>query len=159
MAGIMVARQPAALRAMWLLVAGFVGVLTFHQFTGWLLLALGILPPGSYTPWPMDPIPPFGVPSVFSMGFWGGLWAVLIGFVCIGRAHGPGYWLGWLIACGILPTLGFLYLVPWIKGFPVAALADLPVRAAFGFLFNGVWGLGVALILAVTRLREGLWRR
>lgn len=158
MAETLVARQPAALRALMLFIAGYVGVLTFHQFTGWLLLTTGVIPAGGYEPWSMAPVPPFGVPSVFSMGFWGGLWAVLIGFVFIGRAHGPGYWLGWLVACGILPTLGFLYLVPYIKGLPVVTAADLPVRFTFGFLFNGIWGLGIALILAVTGLRKGLWR-
>jgi hypothetical protein len=159
MTGAVVARQPAGLRALWLFVAGFISVLTFHQFAGWALLATGILPPGAFHPWPLTPVPPFGVPSLISMGFWGGLWAVLIGFVCVGRAHGPAYWLGWLLACGILPTLGFLYLVPFIKGLPIAAPAEVPVRFAIGFVINGSWGLGNAILLALTGLRASLWRR
>jgi hypothetical protein len=151
------ARQPSSIRATWLFIAGFVCVLTFHRLVGLLLAAAGLLP-ASYDPWPMQPVPPFGVPQIASLAFWGGLWAMLIGFAFVGRAHGPGYWLGWTLACGILPPLGSIYLVPLIKGLPVASLSELPFRFAVSSFFNGSWGLSIALLLAFTGARKALWR-
>jgi hypothetical protein len=157
MAHTLAAKQPASVKAILLFVAGFVCVLTFHRLAGLLLAVAGILP-GPYDPWPMQPVPPFGVPRIASLAFWGGLWAVLIGFTFVGRAHGPGYWLGWILACGILPPLGSLYLVPWIKGLPITGLSELPFRFAVSSFFNGGWGLSIALLLALTGARKVLWR-
>ena len=52
-------------------IAGFLAVLIFHQTT-WYLLNLGGLIPLDRPAWPLDPIPPYGVPSVISKAFWGG---------------------------------------------------------------------------------------
>jgi hypothetical protein len=153
----LVARHSAPIRAGWLFLIGFIAVLTVHQATGWLLVAIGIIPAGAYQPWATNPIPPLGVPSIISMAFWGGLWAALLGLAVIRRARGTGYWLGWFLACGIAPTIGFLYIVPLIKGLPVVDLASMPIRATIGFILNGAWGLGIAALLAVTGLRNSLW--
>ena len=47
-------------------VAGSAAVLVFHQGTAWLLSQLGLWP---FRPFPMDAVPPFGVPRVASFAF------------------------------------------------------------------------------------------
>ena len=46
-------------------IAGFLAVLTFHQSLWYLLNLVGLIPLDRPA-WPLDPIPPFGVPSVIS---------------------------------------------------------------------------------------------
>ncbi len=55
-------------------VAGFVGIVIFHQVSGWLLHLAGLYPPQYKT----QPIPPFGVPQIVSQCFWGGLWGIVL---------------------------------------------------------------------------------
>ena len=61
-------------------VAGFLATLVFNQSAGFVLNKVGIAPPG-FTAWALDPVPPWGVPTIVSKAFWGGLWAVLLGLV------------------------------------------------------------------------------
>jgi hypothetical protein len=49
-------------------IAGFLAVLIFHQSVWYLLYQIGMIPP-KRPAWPLDPIPPFGVPSVISKAF------------------------------------------------------------------------------------------
>jgi hypothetical protein len=42
--------------------------LIFHQSVWYLLYQIGMIPP-KRPAWPLDPIPPFGVPSVISKAF------------------------------------------------------------------------------------------
>ena len=52
---------------------GFLAVLIFHQSLWYLFNQIGLIPP-ERPAWPFDHIPPFGVPSVLSKAFWGGVW-------------------------------------------------------------------------------------
>ena len=58
-------------------IAGFLAVLIFHQGLWYLLYQVDFIPPDRPA-WPMDPIPPYGVPSVISKSFWGGLWGAAL---------------------------------------------------------------------------------
>ena len=58
--------------------AGFLAVLIFHQSLWYLLNLVGLIPLDRRA-WPLDPIPPYGVPSVISKAFWGGAPGALIG--------------------------------------------------------------------------------
>src|SRR5258706_13887623 len=69
--------------------AGFVATLTFHQAVLWLFHAMHQT---DRTPWLMTGVPPFGVPAVISLAFWGGGWGVIM-IPLIARARGMGYWL------------------------------------------------------------------
>jgi hypothetical protein len=51
-------------------IAGFIATLIFHQGLWYLLNQVNLIPP-ERPAWPLDPIPPFGVPSVISKAFWG----------------------------------------------------------------------------------------
>src|SRR5258707_12056509 len=55
-------------------VAGFLATLTFHQIGIWVLHAVGYIP---FAAWNTAPKPPFGVPSVISLSFWGGVWGII----------------------------------------------------------------------------------
>jgi hypothetical protein len=100
----------------WILsfVAGFVSTLVFHQGVLHLLHLAGVFPRAA---WNMAPVPPFGVPSVLSLAFWGGVW-------------GPVLWA--LILFVVMP----------LKGMPMAGGFD-PKLIAGALLLNGAWGLGV----------------
>lgn len=122
--------------------AGFVSVLVFHQGAWAALHAGGVVP----TPaWSVDPIPPFGVPKVVSQAFWGGLWGIALALI-LANAKGGAYWGGWIILGAVLLTLVALFVVPVVKGQPIAA--SLP-RFGIGAFVNGMWGLGTALFLKV----------
>ena len=54
--------------------SGFASTLAFHQGALWLLGQLGVL---SRPVWSMAAVPPFGVPAVISLAFFGGLWGAL----------------------------------------------------------------------------------
>jgi hypothetical protein len=133
-------------------VAAFVATLIFHQI-GLGLLHLIHMTPG--TPYSFSAVPPFGVPRVISLAFWGGVWGIV--FVLVERwlALSPGgYWVGAIIFGAIFPTV-FSWLV-------VAPIKHLPLGYGFRFpgifvgpIVNGLWGLGTGLFLGMM---TG-WRR
>ena len=79
-------------------------MLIFHQGSGYLFNQIGLIPP-ERPAWPLDPIPPFSVPSVISKAFWGGIWgAVLV--LLLGRFSGASYWANWILVGAIALPLG-----------------------------------------------------
>ena len=82
-------------------VAGFLATLVFNQSAGFVLNKVGIAPPG-FTAWALDPVPPWGVPTIVSKAFWGGLWAVLLGLV-LRFTRGGAYWASWILLGAVLP--------------------------------------------------------
>ena len=71
-------------------VAGFLATLIFHQLTLALLWGIGVAPSG---PFPMAPTRPFGVPAIFSLAFWGGVWGILFALVQRSFPRGGAYWV------------------------------------------------------------------
>lgn len=127
--------------------AGFLAVLLGHQPTVIALNTLGLAPAG-FPAYSLDPVPPFGVPTVISKAFWGGLWAIVLDLV-LARSSGLIYWLGWIILGAVALSLVAIFVVPPLKGAPVPAFAQLfPFAAAV----NAAWGLVTAMLLS-------LWRR
>src|SRR2546421_687169 len=62
----------------WLIVgfiSGAVSVLLFHQGAAALLQALALTP---RVPYSLEPTAPFGIPQLWSLAFWGGVWGVLL---------------------------------------------------------------------------------
>jgi len=125
----------------WLLafLAGFVATLVFHQGALWLLHLAGMTP---RTPFAMRPVPPFGVPSVISLAFWGGVWGIIM-IAAIAKAR--AFYLVATIFGAVLPTL--------VAAFVIAPLRHMPLPGgspgkllAFGLIVNGAWGLGTALL-------------
>jgi hypothetical protein len=125
----------------WLLafLAGFVATLVFHQGALWLLHAAGMTPRG---PFNMHHVPPFGVPSVISLAFWGGVWGVIM-IAAIARAK--MFYLVATIFGAILPTLVAAFVIAPLRHQPLPAGSPVKLLAV-GLIVNGAWGLGTALL-------------
>jgi len=131
-------------------VAGFAATLVFHQVAWAALYVTGILPAGQ-PPWPLDPTPPFGVPSVISKSFWGGLWGAGLATV-LPSGRGRAYWLRWIAAGTIALTVVANVVVPLIKGLGVQPLDARKLMV--GCIVNGAWGFGTGLLLWLLRERR-----
>jgi hypothetical protein len=124
-------------------IGGFYAVMVFHQGMLTLLHLSGIAP---VSPFPMQPTKPFGVPQVWSLAFWGGIWGILYAAVERRFPGGPAYWLAALMFGAIGPTLVAWFLVFPLKGLPVAA-GWKPAGIVTGLVINASWGLGTGLFL------------
>lgn len=121
--------------------AGFAATLTFHQIVLWLFHAAGTI---DRKPWPLNPVPPFRVPSVISLAFWGGLWGMVM-IPVIARVGGIGYWLAALAFGAVLPTLVAAFVVAPLKKLNLAGGVNRGKMFVFGLCVNGAWGVGTAL--------------
>jgi hypothetical protein len=124
-------------------VAGFLATLIFHQL---LLVVLWSARVAPFGPFQMAATKPFGVPAVFSLAFWGGIWGLIYVLLELRFPAGKGYWAAAFLFGAIFPTLVALLVVLPLKGRPLGGgrHAALLVTA---FLINGAWGIGTATIL------------
>jgi hypothetical protein len=111
-------------RAVLGVLAAALSVLFAHESVVYVLNALGRV---SRRAWTMTPaIPPFGVPYLLNLVFWGGLWGILFAFI---HPLLPGrmMWLKGLICGAMVVVFGGWILVPLIKG----QLLGLPNQELF----------------------------
>lgn len=121
--------------------AGFCGTIFFHQPALWLLHVAHVSPRAPYV---MTPVPPFGIPAVISLAFWGGVWGlILIPAIAKVRSEG-GYWIAAILFGAIAPTLVAWFIVAPIKHQPIAG-GFKPAAMMIGLIVNGAWGLGTAV--------------
>lgn len=120
-------------------VAGFLATLVFHQAALWLLHLGGVTP---RAPFAMNPVPPFGVPSVISLAFWGGVWGVILIPAIAKIRNEAAYWIAAILFGAILPTLVAAYVVAPLKHI---TMPHTPSNVILGLTVNGAWGLGTAL--------------
>ena len=99
-------------------VAGFLATLTFHQIGIWALHAVGFIP---FTAWGTAPKPPFGVPSVISLSFWGGVWGILFVLILISGA-GTG------VCCTSPARSRYCHVVVPSCGVPAIRIGFAPAR-------------------------------
>ena len=128
-------------------IAGFLAVLLFHQPVLSLLTEVGFAKAATYS---FTPTKPFGVPQVISLSFWGGVWGVLFVLVEARFPRGARYWVYAFLFGAVLPTLVAWFVVAPLKGLPMAGGWQLS-RMITGFVINGAWGLGTAILLALGR--------
>ena len=121
-------------------IAGFVATLVFHQGGLALLNQLGMT---DRAPFNMSPAQPFGVPQVFSLAFWGGVWGILL--VLFLGTRKTAWYLRALIFGAVLPTAVALFVVLPLKGQPAGGGWD-PKLILGALILNGLWGLGTALL-------------
>ena len=134
-----------ALRAVLGFVAAALSVLIFHQGAWALFHAGGLMPP----PYPMGPVPPWGVPQTVDFCFWAGLYGAVYGLV-LPRLAMPAWLSGLLL--GVIATLVLWFVVAPLKGRPIGF--GWSVRGTIVvFVIHAVWGVGVGLILALFRVR------
>ncbi len=136
------------------LIAGFlcgaISVLIFHQG----VFALMDLAHFTHAPlYSLTSTAPWGVPTIASQVFWGGVWGAIF------AAFFMPLWGGALLVAGTLFGAFALSVVAWfvvapIKGQGIAAGA-VPMMMAAGFLANGAWGFGMSLGLALFGRPKG----
>jgi len=127
-------------------IAGTLAVPLGHQPALWLLNAIGFIHRPVFV---MTATKPFGVPSVISLAFWGGVWGIILGLILM-RARGAKYWWIALIVGAIAPTLVAGLIVAPLKGMSVGGNQMLLL---VGLLINGVWGLVTALLYRLMERR------
>ena len=127
--------------------AAVISVLTFHQGMVALLWVVGMV---ARAPYPTDPVPPFGVPQIASLGFWGGVYGAAFGLVLPRLPRAPMWLLG--LGLGLLAALVGWFVVAPLKGQPVAG-GFVPLRMLVSVLINGTWGIGVGVILPLMMRR------
>ncbi len=132
-----------AMRALMGFIAAAISVVTFHAAMWELLHLLAIpgltMPP----PYPVEGVPPWGVPRILSLCFWGGLYGAVFGLL-LPRFTLP-LWVCGLIL-GVIAVLASMFIVPLFEGGPVGGGWEA-LRWLRSLLLNGFWGLGVAVIL------------
>jgi hypothetical protein len=127
-------------------VAGAVSVLMFHQTTLQIFFWLGLAPLAAFR---VAHVPPFNMPMVLSITFWGAVYGGIFGLLTP-RMRGP-IWLNGLL-------LGFCaMLISWfvfqpLKGQP-AALGWQTWPMLRSMIAYGFWGLGVGVILPLVHPR------
>jgi hypothetical protein len=126
-------------------IAGFFATLIFHQLTLTVLWGAGLAP---FRPFPMAATQPFGVPAVFSLAFWGGVWGIPFAWIDGGFRRRWGYWVTAFLFGAILPSLVALFVVLPLKGLPMGGGWHVPLLVT-AFLINGAWGIGTGIILGI----------
>jgi hypothetical protein len=148
-------RKPSLTRFILAFIAGFFSVLIFHQGLLALLHAVGFT---AASPFPMQPTKPFGIPQIWSLAFWGGVWGIVFALVDWSFPQGLPYWLLTLLFGAIGPTLVAWFAVFPLKGLPLGA-GWKPSAMATGLMVNGAWGLGTAFFLQSFTVWWNLGRR
>ena len=124
--------------------AGAASVLIFHQG---LLGLLYLLDMTGRVPYSLRPTEPFGVPQVWSLVLWGGVWGAALAAML--RRYDTGRLVAAAILLGAtLPTLVAWFVVAPLKGQAFAAGFD-PTLMMASLVLNGAWGLGTGLGLAL----------
>jgi hypothetical protein len=135
------------LSARWLIVAfisGALAVLIFHQAALAVLHAMDI---ARSAPYSLQPTRPWGIPQVWSVAFWGGLWGVVLA-LALKRLERGALIVASVIFGAIFPTLVAWFVVAPLKGQPVAA-GFVPMAMMVGPIVNAAWGLGTGIGLAL----------
>ena len=127
--------------------AGFIATLTFHQGMLFVLHKGGLWPK---PPFPMARTRPFGIPAVFSLALWGGVWGVLLWLV-VRNDVGTAYWVYATLFGAILPSIVALFIVFPMKGLPPADGGNPKVIIPV-LVLNGAWGFGTALLMRVLAI-------
>src|SRR5690348_14030030 len=130
-------------RSRWLIVgflAGAAAVLLFHQSALAILHGLHL---AGGAPFSFTPTKPLGVPLLWSLAFWGGIWGVVLA-AALARLDGARLILAALVFGAIAPTLVAWFVVAPLKGQPVAA-GWAPAAMAIGPIVNAAWGLGTGI--------------
>ncbi|MDQ3280016.1 MAG: hypothetical protein M3Q69_01235 [Acidobacteriota bacterium] len=129
-------------------IAGALAVPLCHQIMLALLNAIGFV---DRHPFPMTPTKPFGIPSVISLSFWGGVWGILLGLVLVRAMSSARYWTIATIFGAIAPTLVAIFVVAPLKGQAPKGGVKMLVT---GLLVNAAWGAGTAAFYRLMTRRR-----
>lgn len=124
-------------------VVGALAVPIFHQGMLALLVQAGI---ASRPPFSLEPTQPFGIPSVVSLTFWGGVWGIILLLVVARTTRPATFWLTALLFGTLATTLVAGFVVAPLKGMPLAGGGE-PKLVLTGLAVNFAWALGTTLFL------------
>ena len=127
--------------------AGTLAVPLGHQIALWVLNAVHFV---DRAPYAMTATKPFGVPSVISLSFWGGVWGILLGLI-LERMRGAKYWTLAIVIGAVAPTLVAAFVVAPLKGMQMSG--NPSKLLAVGLIVNAVWGLATAAFYRVMGRR------
>ena len=128
-------------------IAGALAVPFGHQLALWGLNAAHYV---DRAPFSMLATKPFGIPSVISLSFWGGVWGILLGLI-LHRLRGAKFWLLAIVIGAIAPTLVAAFVVAPLKGIPMSG--DPTRLLVTGLIVNAVWGFATAAFSRLMTLR------
>jgi len=135
-------------------VAGFLATLVFHQGLALAFYVTGLAP---NPPFNMAPRPPLGVPAVFSLAFWGGIWGLLLAALEPRFGTGARYWTAVALFGAVLPTLAIWVVVQPLRGAGVFSNVTLAGSLRL-FALNAAWGVGTALFYRLAPPRIAVLR-
>ncbi len=124
-------------------IAGVLAVLTFQQGFIAVMYAAGLFP---NPPFRMNPIPPFGVPAIVNLAFWGGIWGIVIVLLTDRLKDSGARVIAALIIGAVGATAVGWFIVAPLKGLPIAQGWN-PAAMWRGPLINGAFGLGAGLLI------------
>ncbi len=128
-------------------VGGFVATLVFHQGMLTILTTLNVV---GWSIFPTASTAPFGVPAIWSLAFWGGLWGIVLILFLGAVPRTMPDWLTGMLFGAIVPTLVAWFVVLPLKGAPVGG--GWQVNAVLtALLINGAWGWGTVLFARSVR--------
>ena len=130
-------------------IAGALAVLIFHQGALGVLHLYGLAPRAPYS---FAPTAPFGIPVLWSLAFWGGIWGIVLA-ASLARLRGVSFIVAATLFGAILPTLVAWFVVAPLKGQPVAA-GWAPAAMMIGPIVNAAWGFGTGLGIALFGRRR-----
>ena len=131
------------MRALLGFIAAVISVLIFHQGMWAALHTLALPGLAMPPPYPIDPIPPWGIPRIINLCFWGGLYGIVFGLI-LPRLTAPLWLCG--LGLGVIAALVGNLVVPAVKGLPIGS-GWILLNWVRSLLINGFWGIGVGLIL------------
>jgi hypothetical protein len=132
-----VAQEVAEMKWLRWFIAGALAVPLGHHLMLGLLNVAGLT---TFRPYSFEPTSPFGVPQMFSLMFWGGVWGLVLGLALLRVRTPRAYWTIAILFGAIAPTLG-AGVIAIAKGQP---LHPTPILLTVGLLVNGAWGLATA---------------
>lgn len=127
-------------------VAGVLAILVFHQGALAGLHYLGETPVLAYA---MTPGWLLGWPILVLWALWGGGWGIVL-WALIRGTQAAGYYVGAIILAAVLPSAAYLFVLPPLRGLPLAYGWDQHFMAGV-VLLQAIWGLGLALFMRVFR--------
>lgn len=134
---------PRADTTRWVIVgflAGAISVLLFHQGALAILHAIHL---ASRPPWSVTATAPFGIPQLWSLAFWGGVWGVVLAEF-FRRLDGARLIGAALVFGAIAPSLVAWFVVAPMKGQPMAGGGSVK-GIAVALIVNAAWGLGTGI--------------
>ena len=140
------------MRALLGFIAAVISVLIFHQGMWAALHTLALPGLAMPPPYPIDPIPPWSIPRIMNLCFWGGLYGIVFGLT-LPRLTAPLWLCG--LGLGVIAALVGILVVPAVKGLPIGS-GWLLLNWVRSLLINGFWGIGVGLILPQLMARVPL---